>query len=178
MAWRYPFLNLRLYTKSEETRGLMSRERKQAERLARKREYRERRQARVLRTTVLSSDRAVQKNAADLLRQLDALPGKPEEKYVVLLRCADGDVYSYPIYGCTDGFTAAMQDAMRKHQQAARPEINGGLVQGIGSTSFSPPDALVQMMAMGAKVLVTNRLENRQSTDGELNGAFAQGGRQ
>jgi len=154
----------------------MSRERKQAERLARKREYRASREAKVLRTTMLSSDRAFEKNAADLLKQLDALPGKPEEKYMVLLRCSDGDVYSYPIYGCADGFTAAMQDAIKKHQRAGRPEIEGGLVQGIGSASFNPPDALVQMMAMGAKVLVTNRLENRQSIDGELNGTFGQGG--
>jgi hypothetical protein len=156
----------------------MSRERKQAERLARKREYRASREARVLRTTVLSSDEAVEKNAADLRRQLDALPGKPEEKYMALLRCGDGDLYSYPIYGCADGFTAALQDAISKHRQMGRPEIEGGFVQGIGSTSFSPPDVLVQMMAMGAKVLVTNRLENRRSVDGELNGAFGQGGQQ
>jgi len=147
------------------------------ERLARKQEYRIRRGARLLRSKELSSDAAVQKNLADLRKHLRALPGKLEEKYMVLLRCSDGDVYSYPIYGCTDGFTAALHDAITKHQHAARPEIKGGFVQGIGSTAFRPPDALVQVMAMGGKVLVTNRLENRQSVDGELNGIFVQGGR-
>jgi len=156
----------------------MSRMKREAERLGRKREYRARQGARILRSMALSSDGAIEKNLADLQKQLRVLPGKPEEKYMVLLRCGDGDFYSYPIYDCADGFTAAMQDAIKKHQRAGHPEIKGGLVQGIGSASFNPPDALVQMMAMGAKVLVTNRLENRQSIDGELNCVFAQGGGQ
>ena len=153
----------------------MSRQKREAERLARKREYRANRGAMVLRTMSLSSDEAVGTIAANLKKHLDALPGNPQEKYVVVLRCSDNDFYTYPIYGCPDGFTAAMQDAIKKHQKMARPEIKGGVVQGIGKTSFNPPDVLVQMMAMGVKVAVTNRLENRQSIDGELDGAFAQG---
>lgn len=153
----------------------MSRNRNEAERLARKREYRLNRGARVLRTTTLSSDGAVEKSAAELKKQLDALPGKPEEKYMVFLRCSDNDFYTYPIYGCPNGFTAAMQDAIEKHQNAVRAEILGGFVQGIGNARFNPPDVLVQMMAMGVNVLVTNRIENRLSIDGALNGAFAQG---
>src|SRR2546428_4530749 len=127
----------------------MSRERKQAERIARKREYRAGRAARVLRTTTLSTDRAVEKNITDLKKQLDALPGKPEEKYMVILHCSDNAFYTYPIYGCPDGFTAAMQSAIEKHQKMGHPEIQRGMVQGIGNTSFNPPDELVQMMAMG-----------------------------
>lgn len=156
----------------------MSRERKQAERLARKREYRASRGARVLRTTMLSDDLAVAKRSAELAKQMEALPGKPEEKYMVFLRCSGSDFYTYPIYGCADGFTAAMQDAIKKHQNAGRPEVLGGYVQGIGSAAFRPPDALVQMMAMGVKVVVTNRIENRQSTEGALDGSFVQGEQQ
>jgi hypothetical protein len=153
----------------------MSRQKREAERLARKREYRANRAAMILRTMSLSSDGAVRKTATDLKKQLDALPGKPQEKYMVVLRCSGNDFYSYPIYGCPDGFTAAMQDAIKKHQKMDRSEIEGGIVQGIGDTSFNPPDVLVQMMAMDVKVAVTNRIENRQSIDGELDGAFAQG---
>jgi hypothetical protein len=153
----------------------MSRRKREAERLARKRDYRANRRAMILRTMSLSNNGAVERSAADLKKQLDAMPGKPQEKYIVVLRCSGNDFYSYPIYGCPDGFTAAMQDAIKKHQKMDRPEIEGGVVQGIGKTSFNPPDVLVQMMAMGVKVAVTNRLENRLSIDGELDGAFAQG---
>ena len=154
----------------------MSRETKEAERLARKRAYRANRGAQVLRTTTLSSEESVNKTIAGVHKQLHVLPGKPEEKYMVILRCVGNNFYSYPIYGCPDGFTAAMRDAITKHQEMDRPEIEGGVVQGIGNICFNPPDAMVQVMAMGANVAVTNRLENRQADDPTLRGQFGQGG--
>lgn len=156
----------------------MSREKKERERNERKRMYRAECEARVLRTKSMSSESDVQACIAEVKKHLNALPGKPEEKYAVILRCGDGGFYSYPIYGCSDGFTAAMQDAIGKHQNAGRAPIQGGLVQGIGNMVYQPPDFLVQAMAMGAKVLVTNRLENRRTDDQTLRGIFGMGGLQ
>jgi len=154
----------------------MSRARKEAERLARKREYRANRIANVICSGSLSSDDEMQKIAVRLAKQMVALPGAPEQKYMVVLLCGKDGCYTYPIFGCPDGFTAAMQDAIKKHQEMNRPDIQGGFVKGIGDALFRPPDALVQMMAMGVDVLVTNRLENRPSHDPTLHGDFGQGG--
>jgi len=150
----------------------MSRERKEQERIAKKLAYRTEREAKPLRMVGHDTKKYVKR----ILRQLNAMPGKPEEKYLVLLRCSDGRIYSYPIFCCSEGFTAAMQDAIQKHQSAGRPEIEGGMVQGIGSTSFRPPDTFVQMIAMGANVVVTNRLENRKTSSASLFGSFGMGG--
>lgn len=155
----------------------MSRERKLAERIARKKEYRASSEARSLRTLTLSTEEAISKSLAGLERQLRALPGKSEEKYMAVLHCTDNNFYSYPIYSCPNGFTAAMQDAIKKHQEVERPQVVGGMVQGIGNASFNPPDELVQMMAMGVKVLVTNRVENTLPNDQNLRGTLGQGGR-
>ena len=155
----------------------MSRERKLAERIARKKQYRDSSGPRTLRTATLSSEERIDNTSVDLQKQLNALPGKPEEKYMVVLHCSDNNFYSYPIYGCPNGFTAAMQDAINKHKRMDRPEIQRGIVKGIGNTSFNPPDELVQMMAMGCKVVVTNRLENKQVNDPNLRGKIGQGGR-
>src|SRR3984885_3876592 len=155
----------------------MSRERKLAERIARKKQHRDSSGPRTLRTATLSSEERIANTSVDLLKQLNALPGKPEEKYMDVLHCSDNHFYSYPIYACPNGCTAAMQDATNKHQRMERPEIQRGIVKGIGNPSFSPPDQLVQMMAMGWKVLVTNRLENRQANDPNQRGKIGQGGR-
>lgn len=154
----------------------MSRARKEAERLARKREYRANRGSRLICSGAVSTDDEMQKTAVRLAKQLDAMPGAPEHKYMVFLVCAEDGCYTYPIYGCADGFTAALQDAIKKHQEMNRPEIQGGFVKGIGDSVFRPPDAIVQMMAMGVNVVTTNRLENRPSGDPNLRGSFGQGG--
>ena len=154
----------------------MSRERKQAERLARKREYRANRGAKVICSGSVSSDEEIQKATVRLAKQLEVMPGAPEHKYMVFLLCGEDGCYTYPIFGCPDGFTADMQDAIKKHQDMNRPEIQGGFVKSIGDALFRPPDAMVQMMAMGVNVLVTNRLDNRPSDDPTLRGQFGQGG--
>lgn len=153
----------------------MSRERKEKERMAKKLAYRAERGSRVLQISSSSDD--TDAYVRRLLRQLDAMPGKPEEKYIVLLRCSDSDIYSYPIYGCSEGFTAALQDAIAKHKDARRADIRSGCVQGIGDTLYQPPDYLVRGIANGAKVLVTRRLENSQAAAGDLRGSFGQGSR-
>src|SRR5450631_2782711 len=101
----------------------MSRERRLAERIARKKQYRDRTEPRTLRTETLSSEEQIENSIADLKKQLNALPGKPEEKYMVVLHCSDDNFYSYPIYGCLNGFTAAMHDAINKHKRMERPQI-------------------------------------------------------
>lgn len=155
----------------------MSKEKRQRERIARKNAYRAECGTRGLRTRPLSSEEDVEACIADIKKHLNALPGTPEEKYMVRLRCAEADFYSYPIGGCRDGFTAALQEAVKQHQRAGRAPIQGGIVQGIGDVVYQPPDFLVQAMAKGAKVLVTNRLENRRTDDRSLRGLFGQGGR-
>ncbi len=155
----------------------MSRERKLAERIARKKQYRDGSEPRTLRTKTLSSNEQIGKSIADLKRQLNSLPGKPEEKYMTVLHCSDNNFYTYPIYRCPNGFTAAMQDAINKHQGMERPQIVRGMVHGVGNVSFNPPDGVVQIMAMGGKVLVTNRLENKPANDPNLRGKMGQGGR-
>jgi hypothetical protein len=104
------------------------------------------------------------------------MPGKPEEKYIVLLRCSDSGIYSYPIYGCSDGFTAALKDAIEKHQELTSAAIERGMVQGVGDGSYNPPDYLVRMMALGAKVIVSNRVQNRVTKKTDLRGIVGQGG--
>jgi len=152
----------------------MSRERKERERIARKQAFRAEQEARVLRSVPFG--KSVETCERQLLRQLDAMPGRPEEKYIVFLRCSDNGVYSYPLYGCTEGFTAALKDAIEKHKEAGRADIQSGCVQGVGDTLYQPPDYLVRGIANGAKVLVTRRVENRQAIAGALRGGFGQGG--
>jgi hypothetical protein len=98
-----------------------------------------------------------------LKRQFDAMPGPAEEKYLVALRCKDGGVYHYPIYQCKDGFTAALKDAILKHQEENRPTVDGGMVQGCGTTTFDPPDSIVQLIAAGGEVIAVNKLHNNPS---------------
>ena len=138
----------------------MSREKRKRKRQQRREIYRQQSNGRVIRTGIFSPE-AMSHQAALLAKQFEAMPGKPEEKYLVVLGCAGNTIFTYPIYGCADGFTAALQDAIRKHQRENRPQIQSGRVQGIGDFVFAPPDLLVQMMAKGVPVLVTNRAENR-----------------
>lgn len=150
----------------------MSREKKQQERLSRKKEYRKTQEARVLGF----GRGSVEKYVHDINKQMDAMPGKPEEKYMVFLRCSNNTIYSYPIYGCSDGFTAALRDAIEKHRNLIPAVIEGGIVQGIGDITYEPPDYLVQMMALGANIVVTNRLQNRVAKESDLRGSIGQGG--
>lgn len=154
----------------------MSREKKERQRLLRRQDYRAQQTGRVLRAITPRSEAEVERFFEQTMKQMDAMPGKPDEKFVVFLRCSNGVVFTYLIYGCVEGFTAAMRDAIEKHREANRPAIEGGAVRGVGNASFTPPDFMVQMMAKGVRVLLTNRLENRPADSRELFGDFGQGG--
>ena len=149
----------------------MTREKKPLE-IDRKHEYPASFGARMLSSTSM----ALEECLGDIRKQMKTMPGRAEEKYVVFLHCSDNSLHAYPIYECSEGFTAAMQCAIEEHQRLTLAVIDGGLVHGIDDSVYEPPDYLVQMMALGANVLVTNRLQNRPTKASDLRGNLGQGG--
>jgi hypothetical protein len=116
--------------------------------------------ARVIRTVELANAVGLNRSAEFAQRQMDAMPGRKEQKFLVFVTAKDNAIHHYPVF-YSPGFTEALQHALNLHRRISTSRVQCASVFGSSGKVLELPDAVVQAMAMGARVLITNRLSNK-----------------
>ena len=116
--------------------------------------------SRFIRTVEPGDAKGLNRSAEFAQKQLDAMPGPKDQKFLVFVTAKDNTIYHYPVY-YSPGFTEALQHALTLHKRISTSPVQSASVYGSSGKVLELPDAMVQMMAMGARVLITNRLSNK-----------------